>query len=67
MDDFWDLTVEEMDAIENEALQRINQQRNSSSSSSLPIPNEVFPQSLSLSLGDFVAVVRAISDGLECL
>jgi SWI/SNF-related matrix-associated actin-dependent regulator 1 of chromatin subfamily A len=45
MDDFWDLTVEEMDAIENEALQRINQQRNSSSSSSLPIPNEVHTSS----------------------
>lgn len=42
-DDDWDLTVEEMDAIEKEAFQLINQQRNSSSSSSsfLPTPNEV--------------------------
>ncbi|ESQ30730.1 hypothetical protein EUTSA_v10011287mg [Eutrema salsugineum] len=39
-DDFWDLTIEEMDALEKEAIQKINQKGNSSSSS-LRTPNEV--------------------------
>ncbi|EOA37840.1 hypothetical protein CARUB_v10011429mg [Capsella rubella] len=43
MDDDWDFTVEEMDAIEKEALQMINKQRNASSS--LPTPNEVHASS----------------------
>lgn len=65
MDDDWDLTVEEMDAIEKEALERINQERNSSSSSRNP--NEVF-DTFAISISGFqiivlfwvfVAVVRA--------
>ncbi|CAA7048141.1 unnamed protein product [Microthlaspi erraticum] len=38
-DDDWDLTLEEMEALEKEALERISQERNSSSS--LRTPNEV--------------------------
>ncbi|XP_010524600.1 PREDICTED: SWI/SNF-related matrix-associated actin-dependent regulator of chromatin subfamily A-like protein 1 isoform X2 [Tarenaya hassleriana] len=45
MDDDWDLSVEEMDSLEREALERINQQRNSSFSNNrnpqlLHTPNE---------------------------
>lgn len=46
-DDDFDLTMEEMDALEKEALERINQERNHSSS--LRSPNKVFTFSISFS------------------
>lgn len=46
-DDDFDLTMEEMDALEKEALERINQERTNHSSSSQS-PNKVLTFSISI-------------------
>lgn len=61
-DDDWDLTLEEMEALEKEALERINQERNSSSS--LRTPTEVFSTWQLPSLGFKLLVFICISFAL---